>query len=329
MEKLLSPFYIGDVKVEFPVILAALAGYSDLPFREICRKLGAPFCATEMMLDKSVLVGGKLTNRLAATNKDDHPVAGQLIGNDPQTMSQAAKTLDKRGFDVIDINFACPVRKALARHRGGFMMKCPDEIIEITKRVIEVVNRPVTLKLRKSFYQDDETCDDFWKIAQGVFDAGAAGICVHGRSVQSKYTGPADWEFLKKVKDHFRNKLVMGSGDVKTPRHAIDMLNQTGVDAVTAARGAMGNPWFFKQYMALAAGREISKPSLSEQREIMTEQFNKIIEFYGPRRGPMIMRKSSIRYATMHPFPKKMRIAFVAVQNEADWHKVLEEHYSE
>ncbi len=327
MDTQLQPFSIGNVEVKFRVVLAALAGYSDLPYRTICRRLGAPFCATEMMLDRSVLQGGKLTNRLVASDSGDHPVAGQLIGNDPETMSAAAIELDKRGFDVIDLNFACPVHKAIRRKRGGFMMKAPEDVIKVTQAVVNAVNRPVTLKLRKSFFDEDVECEDFWRMAEGAFDAGAAGICVHGRTVQAKYAGSADWQFIAEVKRRFADKLVMGSGDAFNPSCALEMLRETGVDAATAARGSLGNPWFFRQFQDIVAGREPYDPSLSEQREVIAEHFTLSSEFYGVERGCMHMRKFGIKYARMHPSPKKLRMAFVAVKNTQDWKNVLETYY--
>ena len=328
MSNLLKTFKIGDVEIDFPVILAPLAGYSDLPFRQVCRNLGAPFCATEMILDRCLLVKPNKPQHISRTDEEDRPLAGQLIGNEPATMAAAAELLDRRGFDVIDLNFACPVRKALRRRRGGHLMGHPEQVIEITRAVVAAAGkRPVTLKLRRAFYENDREHEAFWRIAEGAFDAGAAGICVHGRSVETRYAGPADWEFIASVKRRFSDKTIIGSGDLLSAQAAMDMFAQTGVDAVSVARGGLGNPWFFRQWCDLAGGREMYVPSLDDQKEVILDHFKRTIEFYGEHKGTKHMRKFGIKYASMHPTPKKLRMAFVAGKDAADWLAIIENFY--
>ncbi|MDP6634899.1 MAG: tRNA-dihydrouridine synthase [Phycisphaerae bacterium] len=329
MSDVLKTFRIGEVEIDFPVLLAPLAGYSDLPFRQVCRKLGAPFCATEMMLDRCLLVKPRKPQYISRTDDEDHPIAGQIVGNEPATMAAAAELMDRRGFDVIDLNFACPVRKALRRRRGGHIMSDPQLAIDITRAVITAApNRPVTLKLRRAFYESDDTHDAFWRIAEGAFDAGAAAICVHGRSVEARYSGPSDWDFLASVKQRFAEKTIVGSGDVMNAPAAMDMFDQTGVDAVSVARGGLGNPWFFRQWCDLRAGRDMYIPTLAEQKEVILDHFRRTVEFYGERRGVKNMRKFGIKYASMHPTPKKLRMAFVAGKDASDWLAVLDNFYS-
>jgi len=328
MSELLKTFRIGDVEIDFPVLLAPLAGYSDLPFRQVCRELGAPFCATEMMLDRCLLVKPRKPQYISRSDDEDHPIAGQIVGNEPPTMAAAAELLDRRGFDVIDLNFACPVRKALRRKRGGHLMSDPSLAIEITRAVIAAAGgRPVTLKLRRSFDEDDPQHEGFWRIAEGAFDAGAAAICVHGRSVEARYSGPADWEFLASVKRRFADKTIIGSGDVKNAAAAMDMIAQTGVDAVSVARGGLGNPWIFRQWCELAADWEMHVPTPSEQKEVILDHFRRTVDFYGEVRGTKNMRKFGIKYASLHATPKKLRMAFVAVKNAAEWLAVLDKFY--
>ena len=322
----LKPFQIGPVRVEFPVVLAALAGYSDLAYRLICRRLGAAYCATEMILDRCLLHAPKLQRRLARLADDDHPVAGQLIGREPETMAEAARVLCRLGFDVVDLNFACPVRKALARRRGGYLMREPALAGEIVGAVVAAADRPVTVKLRQRFdLRDGE--EAFWRIAEAAVDAGAAGLCVHARSIKIKYVGPADWDFLARVKRRFPDRVIVGSGDVFRPPDALRMIEQTGVDAAAVARGALGNPWFFRAARALAAGRPAPAPTLAEQRDVIRRHFDAAVELYGPVRGPKIMRKFGIRYARVHPTPRRVRMAFAAVRQPAEWHAVLDEFY--
>ncbi|MBN1942930.1 MAG: tRNA-dihydrouridine synthase [Phycisphaerae bacterium] len=322
-------FRIGPIEISLPVVLAPLAGYSDLAYRRLCRRMGCPYSTTEMILDRCVSIRGRQHIALTATADDDHPTAGQIVGNEPETMAVGARRICEKGFDVIDLNFACPVNKALRRRRGGYLMGEPARVVEIVRAVVEVgkeLGRPVTLKVR----QRNKTTDgeeNFWRIAQGAREAGAAAVTVHARSVEQKYSGPADWDFLRRVKEQFPGWVVIGSGDVLTPESALAMVRQTGVDAAAVARGALGNPWFFHQVRDLQAGRSPQPPSLAEQRDVMYEHFAGAVELYGPQKAPAIMRKWGIRYARMHPQPKQVRMAFVAVKTPEDWHDVLKRYY--
>lgn len=322
-----KPLRIGSIELDIPAVLAALAGYTDLPYRLLCRRHGAPYCHTEMMLDRQLLLPGKLRRRLVHLDAADHPVAGQIIGNDPAVMALAAQELCREGFDVVDINLACPVRKVLSRRRGGFLMKKPDAAVAIVRAVAGVIDRPLTVKLRMGFDRSDESADAFWAMAEGVFDAGAAAICVHARTVEQRYTGRADWEFLAQVKRRFPDKTIIGSGDALTPELAVRMLRETGVDGVAFARGALGNPWIFRQFRDYLAGRPLYKPPIFEQRKLLEDHFDHAIELYGPLRTPKMMRKFGIKYARLHPHPGKVRPAFIAISNRAQWQAVLEKFY--
>jgi len=324
----LKPLNLGSIEIDFPVVLAALAGYSDLAYRLICRSCSAPYCATEAMLDRQLLLDGKLRRRLVKLDAADHPVAGQIMGSDPDVMARAAATLSEMGFDVIDLNFACPVRKVVSKKRGGFLMDRPGLVLEIVRAVLRSVpDRPVTIKLRRAFRQTDQTYDAFWKIAGGAFEAGIAGLCVHSRSVDQKYMGRADWGFLSLVKRQFPDRTILGSGDVLSAADALRMIGQTGVDGVIAARGAIGNPWIFRQARDLAAGREPFQPGLGEQRELISRHYRMLCEIYGPERGLKIIRNFGIKYARVHPHPAKVRNAFIHIKTEKDWRGVLDIHY--
>jgi nifR3 family TIM-barrel protein len=325
---MLKPLKIGEVEVGFPVVLASLAGYSDLAYRLVCRSLSAPYCTTEAMLDRQLLMESKLLDRLVKLDGADHPVAGQIMGSEPDVMGQAAAKLCRLGFDVIDLNFACPVKKVLARKRGGYLMSHPDRVLDIIKAVLEAVpNRPVTLKLRRAFQEKEASSQAFWEIAHGAFKAGIAGICVHARSVEQKYRGPADWTFLARVKREFTDRTILGSGDVRTAADALRMIEETGVDGVMAARGAIGNPWIFRQARDIAAGREPREPGIAEQRELIIRHFRIACDLYGQRRGLKILRNFGIYYARRHPHPAQVRAAVINVRNEADWQGWLETFY--
>lgn len=325
---MLKSLRIGPVGIDFPVVLAALAGYTDLPYRLVCRSCSAPYTATEAMLDKQVLLEGKLRKRMVRLDPSDHPIAGQIMGNDPGTMAEAARALAGMGFDVVDLNFACPVRKVISRGRGGALMKDPERALDVVRAVIGAVpGKPVTLKLRRAFYEADEGRDAFWAIARGGFDAGVAAVCVHGRSVEQKYRGRADWEFLAAVKREFPDRTVIGSGDVHAPADALRMTAETGVDGVAAARGAIGNPWFFEQARDLAAGRPARQPGLDEQRALILRHYRLACEAYDARRGLRIIRHFSLQYARMHPRRTDLRNALVAVRTEDAWLAVLDSFY--
>ncbi|OGD22071.1 MAG: hypothetical protein A2W03_05435 [Candidatus Aminicenantes bacterium RBG_16_63_16] len=328
MTDCLKPLRIGGITVDFPVVLAPLAGYSDLSYRLICRGLSAPYCSTEAMLDTHLLHEGKLKQRLSRVDEADHPVAGQLLGCEPAVMAAAAVVIGDAGYDVIDLNFACPVRKVLARGRGGFLMSRPELALDIVKAVLDAVpGKPVTLKLRRSFRDVDQGEEDFWRVAHGAFDAGVTAICVHARSVEQKYRGRADWGFLSRVKRAFPDRTIIGSGDVLTAGDALRMLHETGVDGASAARGAIGNPWFFRQARDIASSRTPFQPSLADQRELLSRHFELTREIYGPRVGVKKMRNFGIHYARLHPHPAQARRAAALVTTEKAWRDFLESHY--
>jgi len=325
---MLKPLKIGEVKIDFPIVLAALAGYSDLAYRLICRSCSAPYCTTEAMLDHQMILERKVRRRLVKVDEVDHPVGGQIMGNNPDRMARAAAALSDMGFDIIDLNFACPVRKVLARQRGGYIMSQPGQALDIINAVVGAVrSRPVTIKLRHAFYESDNNRDAFWKIAHGAFDAGIEGICVHARSVEQKYRGRADWDFLSQVKREFADRTIIGSGDVHTAADALRMIDQTGVDGVAAARGAIGNPWIFRQARDIAEGRNPFQPDIDEQRDLLSRHFRLACDLYGPKRGPKIMRNFGIYYARMHLHPAQVRTAFVNIKNAEDWEELMKAYY--
>ena len=321
---------MGSFSLDFPFILAALAGYSDPPFRRLCAELGAPYTLTEVILDAFLVRGGRFRRRLVRAEDDHRLVGGQIMGNDPASMARAAVILSDLRYDVIDLNFACPVRKVLARGRGGALMKLPPLALEIVRAVRAAVpDRPLTLKLRRSFEEADAAGTAFWPIAEGAFAAGVDAICVHARSVEHKYSGKADWAFLAKVKQAFPDRTVIGSGDVHSAADALRMLAETGVDGVAVARGAIGNPWIFGQIRDLAEGRLPRHPGLAEQRALLARHYELAKAHYTDGHITGLMRHVGIAYARQHPHPKEIRMAFVKVKTDDDWRAVLETYYSD
>ena len=321
------PLRIGPIEVCRPAVLAALAGYTDLTYRHICRRLGAGYCATEVMLDTSINLSEKLRRRLVQTHPDDHPLAGQIMGCRAETMAEAAAHLVAMGCDVVDLNFACPVPKVLRRRRGGHMMRDPETALAVCRAVTEAVDVPVTLKLRRGFQESGADGAAFWRIAEGAFDLGLAAICVHARSVEARYAGPADWEFLTAVKRHFADKTVIGSGDALTAEAGVQMLGRTGVDGVAFARGALGNPWIFRHFNQLLVGRTPAAPTLLEQQAVLQDHYAMCVEQFGVARGPRMMRRFGIRYARCHPMPKIVRHAFIVADGDSDIRRIIETYY--
>jgi len=328
----LSPLSIGGVHIGFPVVQAALSGYSDLAMRVIARRLGASYTLCEVVLDRTILQGGKASRRFLHISEEEHPVGGQLMGSDPAEFGTAAKELAAAGFDVVDINFGCPVKKVLGRCRGGFLLSQPEIALEIVSRVREAVppERPVTVKMRRGLDDSPRSRDQFYTIFDGAFARGVAAITVHGRTVQQRYIGPSRWSFLREVKRHAGQRTVLGSGDLFTPQDCLEMLSQTKVDGVTVARGAIGNPWVFAQVRALAAGLPLpDPPSLHQQREVLREHYRLAAGIFADEVCGRQMRKFGIKYSRLHPQALAVRDAFIAVRRNADWDAVLDRWYAE
>src|SRR6478735_1010829 len=255
---------IGPLRLDFPVVQAALSGYSDMPMRVIARRLGAPYTLCEVMLDKFIvaLTPRRKNKHYLDVAEEEHPTGGQLMGADPTEFGPAAQRLVEQGFDVIDINFGCPVKKVLGRCRGGFHLSQPAVALEIVRRVRDAVPAaiPVTVKMRRGIDDSVESREKFFEIFEGAFALGVAAITVHGRTVTQRYDGPSRWEFLRELKEIAGDRVILGSGDLFSAQACLDMIRYTGVDGVTVARGAIGNPWIFAQVRALAACLPLPKP---------------------------------------------------------------------
>ena len=331
---LFADLRIGDVRIGFPVVQAALSGYSDWPMRIVARRLGAPYALCEVMLDQFLLTVKlrKRTRHFLYLTDDDHPVGGQLMGAEPEQFATGATRLVQAGFDVIDINFGCPVRKVLGRCRGGFHLSQPDVALEIIRRTRDVVppTIPVTVKMRRGIDDTAESRDKFFAILDGAFASGVAAATVHARTVHQRYDGPSQWAFLAEVKRHVGSRTVLGSGDLFSAASCLEMIQHTGVDAVTVARGAIGNPWIFRDARELAAGRPLPPPpSLHEQREVIREHYRLAEELYGSKRCGPLMRKFGIKYSALHPQHELVRTAFIDIRSRHDWDHVLERWYAE
>lgn len=318
---------IGPFCLHPPAMQAGLAGYSDMAMRVVARRRGCPYAVSEALLDRVLLAGGRGREKGVVLCDEDHPVAGQLMGGEADELARAAQILLDAGFDGIDLNFACPVRKVMGRCRGGYLLSDPEQALAIMRRVREVVPGPLTLKLRRGLDDSQQAGESFAMIFEEAVRLKFAAIAVHGRSVRQKYTGRADWDFLRRLKRRYPDVPLLGSGDVFTAQDALRMYRYTGVDGVWIARGAIGNPWIFREFAALAANRPIPPPRIQEQRAALLEHFHLAIPIYGPEQTSRRMRKIGIQYARLHPNEAEVRREFIGVQSPADWWSVLQRHY--
>ena len=222
---------VGRIHLGFPIVQAALSGYSDWPMRVLARRHGASYTLCEVMLDQFLvaLKDRKRTDHFLYLSDEEHPVGGQLMGAEPEQFARGAMKLVEAGFDVIDINFGCPVKKVLGRCRGGFHLSQPEVALEIVRRTRETVPEsiPVTLKMRRGMDDSAESRDKFFTILDGAFAAGVAAVTVHGRTVVQRYNGPSRWTFLREVKQHVGNRTILGSGDLFTPDRKSTRLNSS------------------------------------------------------------------------------------------------------
>lgn len=324
---------IGNLDIGFPCVQAALSGYSDWPMRLIAREHGASYSLCEVMLDQFLVTfKDRHRNRHFLYNTpEEQPVAGQLMGAEPEQFAQGALRLVEAGFAVIDINFGCPVKKVLGRCRGGFHLSQPRVALEIVRRVRDAVPSeiPVTVKMRRGLDDSQQSRDNFFEILSGAFDAGLAAATVHGRTVVQRYIGPSRWEFLKEVKAAYPDKTILGSGDLFTAHDCIRMMQETGIDGVTIARGCIGNPWIFQQARALAQGLPLPEPpSLSTQRAVMERHWLLAESIYGAERTPTLMRKFGIKYSASHPQHLEVRPCFGRIRSHEEWIGVLDRWYS-
>jgi len=323
---------IGTIQLDAPVVQAALSGYSDAPMRRLALEYGCPYTINEVVLDRFVAEGGRKMRRMLAIGAEDHPVAGQLMGSEPVQFGEAAAELVDLGYDAIDINFGCPVRKVLGRCRGGFLLSTPPVACEIIRRVCDSVagRVPVTVKMRRGTDDTPESERHFFTILDAAYALGCAAVTVHGRSVVQRYVGPCSWPFLAKVKAHVGDRVLLGSGDLFTAADCLRMLEQTGIDGVSIARGAIGNPFIFNEVRELLAGRPLpDAPSIAEQRAAIRRHMDLMASVYGETRARVLFRKFGVRYSELHPCHEDVKTAFVQVRTPDDFGLVVERWYAD
>ena len=321
---------MGRLDLPLPFMQAGLAGYSDRAMRLVARRRGCPYAVTEAILDRTLLAGGKGLTNAIDINDADHPVAGQLMGSDPAELAEASALLANHGYDTIDLNFACPVKKVKNKARGGWMLSDVDRGTAILRAVRDrLPETPLSLSLRRGFDDTSESEDRFWHLCETARSLGYIAVRVHGRTVEQKYAGRSRRPFLADVKRAFADWFVWGSGDVFDPEDAVDMLRETGVDGVWIARGAIGNPWIFRDAAKLLndPAAAIEPPTIAEQREALVEHFDEAMAVHGEQLAGRRMRKIGIKYARFHPAFADIKQRFIAVRSLDTWQSVIAEFY--
>ncbi|TCL61227.1 tRNA-U20-dihydrouridine synthase [Kineothrix alysoides] len=304
MESKLRPLRIGDAILENNIILAPMAGVTDLPFRLLCKEQGAGLICMEMVSAKAIMYNNKNTEELLAIHPEERPVSLQLFGSDPYIISEMAKRIEERPFAVLDINMGCPMPKIVNNGEGSALMKDSSLVEKIVAETVKAIKKPVTVKIRKGF---DEEHVNAVEIAKAAEAAGAAAVTVHGRTREQYYAGKADWDIIAKVKESVRIP-VIGNGDVTDGESAARLMEQTGCDGVMVGRAVRGNPWIFREIKTyLQTGEKIASPEAAQVKEMILRHAKLQLKYKGEYIGIREMRKHVAWYVTGFPYAARFR----------------------
>jgi nifR3 family TIM-barrel protein len=307
---------IGKIKLDLPFFQASLSGYSDRAMRQLAVKFGSPLVITGVILDKVALHKKAIKKPKFRPAENEHPVAAQILGTTPETMALSAKNFYSIGFDLIDLNFACPAPKVLKRARGGELLAYPSRILEIYRRVRDAVPCPVTAKLRTGLDNSTQSRENFWQIIESLAGENINALTIHGRTVKQKYTGSANWSLLQQVKNKFPGTTIIGSGDVNSPQDVWQKYNKYKLDGILIARAAIGNPWIFSQAAAIFKNQPMPpEPDLKQVGQTMIEQFEMILEDMPERKAVPYFRKFAAKYCKRHPSRKKAMLEILSAKS--------------
>ncbi len=312
---------IGNVQLDNPYILAPMAGVTDLPFRLLCREQGVGLLCMEMVSAKAIQYNNKNTKALLEIHPQEPPVSLQLFGSEPDVISEIAKQIEELPFSILDINMGCPVPKIVKNGEGSALMKNPKLVYEIVDKTVKAIRKPVTIKIRKGF---DDSCVNAVEIAKIAEAAGASAVAVHGRTREQYYSGKADWDIIRQVKEAVSIP-VIGNGDVTSGEKAIAIQKETGCDGVMIGRGAQGNPWIFSELIAYEqTGQMPPRPTLDEMKKMILRHARLQMEYKGEYLGIREMRKHVSWYTTGFPNSAKLRGIINAVESYEELETVLD-----
>ena len=313
---------IGNVALDNPFILAPMAGVTDMPYRQICSWMGAGMVCSEMVSAKAILYNNKKTDALLEIADDEAPVSVQLFGNDPGIMSEIAKRIEERPFSILDINMGCPVPKVVNNGEGSALMKNPRLVGQIVEGIAKTISKPLTVKIRKGF---DESHINAVEIARVAQESGAAAVTVHGRTREQYYEGQADWDIIAQVKDALSIP-VIGNGDIVDAESAQRMFELTKCDGIAVGRAARGNPYIFKELIAyFETGEKLSKPPLSEIKDMMKKHLLMQIDCKGEYLAVREMRKHIAWYTAGYPNSSALRRDINTAENKEMMIRLIDE----
>ncbi len=322
----MSSLTIGGVTLENNVILAPMAGVTDLPFRLLCREQGAGLVCMEMVSAKAIYYRNKNTENLLETHPQEPPVSLQLFGSDPEILADMAARVQDRPYSFIDLNMGCPVPKVVNNGEGSALMKDPALVEKILTAMVKAVKKPVTVKIRKGFSEAEANAVEIAKIAEGC---GAAAIAVHGRTREQYYSGKADWDIIRRVKEAVRIP-VIGNGDVDSPLQAEKMLRETGCDGVMIGRAAQGNPWIFREVTAyLERGEQIPRPTNAEKKELILRHARMELQYKGEYTAVREMRRHLAWYTFGMPNSARFRQTINEMETMEELQASLERIFSD
>ena len=316
---------IGSVAVSHPITLAPMEEHTNFPFRLVCKQLGASLVCGERVDACDVAKRDRRAIKLLHTAPSERPAVGQISGNDPQVMADAARVVAEQGFSIVDLNFECPIRRLVGRGEGGALMSDPPAIARLVEAVVRAVDIPVTLKIRSGPDNEHETAVEVARLAEA---AGAAAVDVHARSVAQSYVGGPDWSVVARVKQAVKIP-VLGSGGVREAVDAVRFLKETGADGVAIGRGCLGNPWIFQQARSLVTGGAVvAPPNLSERARVLLQLVAGEFDFYGNHLALKRLPRVACYFAKALPDFAAFRDEVQQVKNMQDFKRLVREHFS-